>query len=55
MAKDNAPKVEKTKAELIAELVLFKNSAKGQKAISEITTNKNDMLKASREAQEKNK
>jgi hypothetical protein len=55
MAKDNEPKVEKTKAELIADLMLYKNSAKGQIAISEISANKSEMIKAARAAQEKNK
>ena len=55
MAKDNTPKIEKSKAELIAELVIFKNSTEGKNAIRKIMANKNQMIKEAREESEKNK
>ena len=48
-------KTEKTNAELIADLIAFKNSAKGQKAIAEISANRNELIKQAKAEQEKNK
>ena len=48
-------KTEKTNAELIADLISFKNSDKGKKAIAEIALNRNEMIKKARAEQEKNK